>query len=182
MNAWIQVFSGANVEQRLEVVDVRVDAAVRDEPEQMDVLASLEGAAQGVVLEQLAGLDRLVHAHEVLEEDAARADRQVPDLGVPHLALRQADGRARRRELRVREVAPQPVEDGRVGELDRVARPGRRDSPAVEDDERYEGIRAAVSHIALKESTSSDAPPTRAPSTSGCASSAPALSGLTEPP
>ena len=60
--------------------------------------------------------------------------------------------------------------------------PGRRDSPAVEDDERYEGIRAAVSHIALKESTSSDAPPTRAPSTSGCASSAPALSGLTEPP
>ena len=96
VNAWIHVFSGANVEQRLEVVDVRMDAAVRDEPEQMDVLAALEGAAQDLVLEELAGLDRLVHAHEVLEEDPARADRQVPDLGVAHLTRRQADGLARR--------------------------------------------------------------------------------------
>ena len=85
-------------------------------------------------------------------------------------------------QLRVRIVTPQPVEDGRLGELDRVARAGRRDAPAVEDDECYEGIRAAVSHIALNDSTWSDAPPTRAPSPSGCASSAPALSGLTEPP
>ena len=106
----------------------------------------------------------------------------MSDLGVPHLAVGQADGRARGGELRVRELAPEPVEDGRLGELDRVARTRRRDPPAVEDDERYEGIRAAVSHIALKESTSSDAPPTSAPSTSGCASSTPALSGLTEPP
>ena len=78
---------------------MRVDAAVRDEPEQMDVLAALEGAAQRGVLEELAGLDRPVHAHEVLEEDAARADRQVADLGVAHLALRQADRLARRGEL-----------------------------------------------------------------------------------
>jgi len=149
---------------------------------QVDVLTSLEGAAQRVALEQLPGLDRPVHAHEILEEDAARADRQVPHLRVPHLARRQADGLARRGELRVRIFAPQPVEDGRLGELDRVARVGWRDPPAVEDDERYEGIRAAVSHIALNDSTSSDAPPTSAPSTSGCASSVPALSGLTEPP
>ena len=164
------------------MVDVRVHAAVRDEAEQVDVLAALERAAQDFVLEELAGLDRPVHADEVLEEDATRADRQMADLGVAHLAVRQADRRARGDELRVRMVAPQPVEDGRVGELDRVARARRRDSPAVEDDESYEGIRAAVSHIALKESTSRDAPPTRAPSTSGCASSAPALSGLTDPP
>ena len=76
------------------MVDVRMDAAVRDEPEQMDVLASFEGAAKSFVLEELAGLDRPVHPHEVLEEDAARADRQVPHLGVAHLALREADGRA----------------------------------------------------------------------------------------
>ena len=182
VNAWIQVFSGAKLEQRLEVVDVRVDAAVRDEPEQVDVLARARRRRERLVLEQLAGLDRPVHAHEILVEDPARADRQVPDLGVAHLPLRQADGLARGDELRVREVAPQPVEDRRVGELDRVAGAGRRDSPAVEDDERYEGIRAAVSHIAAKESTSSEAPPTSAPSTSGCASSSAALSGLTEPP
>ena len=148
----------------------------------MDVLATLEGTAERVVLEQLARLDGPVHPHEVLEQDAARADRQVPHLGVAHLALRQADGGARRGELGMRVVPPQPVEDGRLGELDRVTGARRRDSPAVEDDESYEGIRAAVSHIALNESTSSDAPPTRAPSTSGCARRAPALSGLTDPP
>ena len=106
----------------------------------------------------------------------------MADLGVAHLAGRQADGLAGRLELRVRKLAPQPVEDRRLGELDRVSGTGAARSPAVEDDEGYEGIRAAVSHIALKESTSSEAPPTSAPSTSGCASSAPALSGLTEPP
>jgi hypothetical protein len=67
----------------------------------------------------------------------------------------------------VRALLPQPVEDRRLGELDRVPRSGRRDAPAVEDDEGYEGIRAAVSHIAFKEPASSDAPPTSAPSTSG---------------
>ena len=69
-------------------------------------------------------LDRPVHAHEILVEDAARADRQMADLGVAHLAVRQADGLARGGELRVRIVAPQPVEDRRLGELDRVAGPG----------------------------------------------------------
>ncbi len=69
---------------------------------------------------------------------AARADRQVADLGVAHLAGGQADCLARGGERRVRELAPEPVEDRRVGELDRVARARRRDAPAVEDDERYE--------------------------------------------
>src|SRR5215475_9798192 len=156
--------------------------SVRDEPEQMDVLAPLERPSERVVLEEFAGLDRLVHAYEVLEEDAARADREVADLGVPHLALRQADRLPRGLELRVRIVLPQPVEDRGVRQLDGVARPGGSDPPPVEDDEGYEGIRAAVSHMALKDSTSRDAPPTSAPSTSGCASSAPALSGLTDPP
>ena len=59
---------------------------------------------------------------------------------------------------------------------------------AVEDDEdgrrhRQVGHRAgAASTIAVNWSTSSDAPPTRAPSQSGSASSSAALSGLTEPP
>ena len=35
---------GREAQQRLQVVDVRVDAAVGDEPEQMDVLTSLERA------------------------------------------------------------------------------------------------------------------------------------------
>ena len=63
----------------------------------------------------------------------------------------------------MRELAPQPVEHRRLGQLDGVARPGRRAAPAVEDDERYE--RDAVRHMAANESTSSEAPPTSAPST-----------------
>ena len=181
MKAWIQVFSGAKPRASArEVVDVRVDAAVRDEAEQVDVPATLEGAAQGRVLEERAVLDRAVHAHQVLVEDPARPDRQVADLGVPHLAGRQADRLAGGLQLRVRVLGPDPVEDRRVGQLDGVARAGRRTAPPVEDDERYEG-RAAL-QIAANEATSSEAPPTSAPSTSGCASSSAALSGLTEPP
>ena len=83
----------------------------------------------------------LVHAHQVLVEDAARPDRQVADLGVPHLAGRQADRLAGGLQLRVRVLGPEPVEDRRVGQLDGVAGAGRRAAPAVEDDERYEGTR-----------------------------------------
>jgi hypothetical protein len=168
-------------QQRLEVVDVRVHTSVRHQAEQVDALPALEGGAQGLVLEQRAVADRAVDPLQVLVEDAARADRQVPDLGVAHLSVRQADCLARGDELRVRIVAPQPVEDGRVRELDGVARPRRRDAPAVEDDERYEGV-WAVWHIAVKDSTSREAPPTSAPSTAGSASSSAAFSGFTEPP
>src|SRR5579864_631893 len=168
--------------QRLDVVDVRVDAAVRYEPEQVHVLPALERRAQRLVLEEAAVLDRTVHAHEILEEDAAGTDGEVADLRVAHLTRRQPDRLARRLQRRVRIGGPEPVEDGCARELDRVPRTRRRASPAVEDHEDYEWIRAPVSHIALNDSASRDAPPTRAPSMSGCESSASALSGFTEPP
>ena len=174
------------LEQRAQVVDVRVDAAVRHEPEQVHVSPALlrapERRDERLVLEEAAVGDRAVDALEVLVEHAARADRQMADLGVAHLPGGQPDGLARRGERRVRVLRPEPVEDRRVGELDRVPRAGRGDAPAVEDHERYERERAAASHIAANDSMSSDAPPTSAPSTSGCAISSSALSGLTEPP
>ena len=116
--------------ERLDVVDVRVDAAVRDEAEQVDVLAALERAEQRGVLEERAVLDRLVHADEILEEDAPGADRQVPDLGVAHLAVREADRGARRLELRVRVLAPEPVEDRRVRQARRRCRGRAAQSPS----------------------------------------------------
>ena len=80
-------------------------------------------------------------------------------------------------------AVPERVEDRRPGLRDGVARPRRSAAPAVQDDERYErDWWAAVSQIAVKESTSREAPPTSAPSTSGCARSSSAFSGLTEPP
>ena len=153
----------------------------------MDVAAALAGAPEGIdegrVLEELTGLDRPVDPHEVLEDHAARADRQVPDLGVPHLPRREPDVLARRAQGRVGVARPEIVEDGRVRQLDRVPGAGRRTAPPVEDDERYERVRrAAVSQIAVKESTSSEAPPTSAPSTSSWERSSSAFSGFTEPP
>src|SRR5690348_12441290 len=147
-----------------------MDAAVGDESEQVDVrpalLRPLKRPDQRGVLEQGSVRDRAVHPLEVLVEDAPRTDRQMADLRVAHLPGRQADGLAGRSERGVRVARPQRIEDGRLGELDRVPRPGRRAPPAVEDDERYERKRrVAVSQIAVNDSTSSDAPPTRAPST-----------------
>ena len=154
---------GREAEERLHVVDVRVDAAVRDETEEVNTIAPLEGAAERVILEEGAVLDRLVHTHQILVEDAPGPDRQMADLRVPHLPRGESNRLAGGLEGRVRVLAPEPVEDGRVGELHGIPRPGRRAAPAVEDDERYE----AASQIAAKDSTSREAPPTSAPSTSG---------------
>src|SRR5436189_3933792 len=162
------------------MVDVRVDAPVAHEAEQVDVPAALERGEERGVLEEGPVLDRLVHPHQVLVEPAAGADRQVTDLGVPHLAGREPRRLARGLDRRVRVAPPQVVEDGRVRQLDGVPRPRRRAAPAVEDDERYEGI--AARQMASKESISSDAPPTSAPSTASRPSSSAALSGFTEPP
>src|SRR5580765_7779620 len=165
---------GRELEQRAHVVEVRVDTAARDEAEQMRALAALEGCLQHGVLEEGAVLDRLVHAHEVLEEDAARPDREVADLRVAHLPGRQPDSLAGREQRRVRVLAPETVEVRRVGQLDSVPRAGRRAAPAVEDDERYERI--AARQIAVKDSRSSDAPPTSAPSIEDLESSSAAFS------
>jgi len=147
------------------------------------LLRTLERADESRVLEQRPVGDRPVHPLEVLVEDAARADRQMADLGVAHLTGRQSDRLTGGRERRVRVARPERVEDRRLRELDRIPRPRGRAAPAVEDDERYEReSRAAVSQIAVNDSTSSEAPPTRAPSTSGCASNSSAFSGFTEPP
>src|SRR5207253_8918928 len=127
-----------------------------------------------------AVLDRPVDAHQVLEEHATRADRQVADLRVAHLSRRQADGFPGGCYPRMRVLPPEPVEVRRVRELDGVPRTRRSATPAVEDDQRYE--RMAARQIAVRESTSREAPPTSAPSTAGCERSSAALSGLTEPP
>ena len=130
------------LEQRLQVVEVRVDAALRDEAEQVDGAAALprplERSQERWVLVEGAVADGGVHALQILEEDPAGADRQVTDLGVAHLSGRQADRLAGGRERRVRVFAPEPVEDGRARQLDGVAGTGWRAAPPVEDDERYE--------------------------------------------
>ena len=149
----------------------------------MDVGAPRAGAIEGGHerrdFEEGAAADGGVHPLQVLKEDPPEPI-VMTDLGIAHLTGRQADRLARGRQRRVRVLAPEPVEDRRPSQLDRVARPGRRAAPAVEDDERYEVD--AARQIAAKESGSSEAPPTRAPSIEDWERSSAAFSGLTEPP
>ena len=170
------------------MVDVRVHSAVRDEPEQMDVSPAFarapeRGDERRVLGERAIG-DREVHAGEVLKENSPRADREVTDLRISHLPGWQPHGLTRRGESRVREAFPEGVEHRRSRELDRIPRPGRCDTPPVENDEddRSHRAPAPARQISSNDWTSSEAPPTSAPSTSGKASRRPAFSGFTEPP
>src|SRR3954471_18242488 len=148
----------------------------------MDPSSALEGIAQYLVVEQRAVGDRLVDPHQILVEPSARADRQVTDLGVPHLPGRQPGGLARSLDRRVRVLGPEPVEHRRLRQVYGISRTGGRAAPSVQDDERYERTSADARQIAANDSTSSDAPPTSAPSTDGCPSRSAAFSGFTEPP
>src|SRR5262249_9389112 len=133
-------------EQRAQMLDVRVDPSRRDEPEQMDVDVTLARAAERgeehVVLEERAVRNRAIDSLEILQQDAARPEREVADLRVAHLTRRKADGRSRSLEGRVGITLPQRVEYRRVGEFDCVPRPGRRQPPPVEDDQ-YDELQAA---------------------------------------
>ena len=128
------------LEQRAQVIDVGVHAAVRDEAEQMDVCPRARAPARNAETSAALRANEpsaiaFVHAHEILVEDPAGADREVTDLGVAHLPGREPHGLAGRCERRMRVALAERVEDRRVGELDGVARPRRREPPAVEDDE-----------------------------------------------
>ena len=101
-------------------------------------LRPLESADEGGIDEDRAVADGQVHPHQILEQDAARADRQVADLRVAHLPRRQADRLPGGGEARVRVGRPEPVEHRCRRQFDGVAGAGRSDPPAVEDDERYE--------------------------------------------
>ena len=105
---------------------MRVNATVRDEAEEMDVPSPLARACERgyerLVLRERTVRDRVVHALEVLEKHAARADREVTDLRVAHLPGRKPDRLTRRSERRVRVPRPERVEDRRLRELDGVPR------------------------------------------------------------
>ncbi len=126
----------------------------------------------------------LVDARQVLLDDRARAEVEVPDLAVAHLALGQPDGPAAGGQLRVRIARPEVVEDGRLGERDALPGPsGATPQPSSTTRQprgrRYVTQRGAASTIAANAAGSSEAPPTSAPSTSGSASSSAAFSALT---
>ena len=131
------------LDQRLQVAVGRVHAAFRDEPDEVHARGVAQRLEQHLVLGQRPVLDRLVDAHEVLLDDRPRAEVEVADLRVAHLPLGQPYARAAGGQRGVVVLLPESVEHRRVGERDRVARPIRRQPPAVEDHQADGGDRAS---------------------------------------
>src|SRR3954454_22367545 len=110
----------------------------------MDPPSALEGIAQYLVVEQRAVGDRLVDTHQILVEPSARADRQVTDLGVPHLPGRQPGGLARSLDRRVRVLGPEPFEHRRLRQVYGIPRTGGRAGPTLPGEQRYARARAGA--------------------------------------
>ena len=126
---------------RLDVLPARVDTAVGDQAHQVQAPAGtgagrLAGALQHGVLEEAAVGNRFVDPGQVLRDDRTRTEVEVPNLGVPHLAVGEADVAPAGRQRGVRVAIPQAVENQRRSLADRVARAGWREAPTIEHDQR----------------------------------------------
>ena len=175
---------GGELDQRLEVAVGGMHAAVGHQPDEVHARGVAERRLQHLVLGERAVLDRGVDPRQVLGDDRAGPQVEMPDLGVAHLPLGEPDARPHRGQRGVGMLLPQLVEDRRLRQRDRVAGPGLSEPPAIQHhqaDGRDSHARAA-STIAANASGSSDAPPIRPPSTSGWARISAALSAFIEPP
>ena len=85
------------------------------------------------IAEEIAGFDHKVDAHDVHQQHAARADVEMADFAVAHLAVRQAHGGTGGLDQHVGVLAQEPV----VGRFSRggdgVAFYDRGKSPAIEN-------------------------------------------------
>ena len=90
-------------------------------------------AADFVVLQQRVVAAGVVDLHQILVDDPAAADIEVPHLAVAHLALRKAHILAAGGEVAVRISGSQGVDFRRAGGIDGIGGIGRAFSPAVED-------------------------------------------------
>jgi hypothetical protein len=128
-----------HVDERVQVSLMAVDAAVGHEADEVQRVQPARDAIhrgdERVADEEVGVADAFIDPREVLVNDAAGAHVQVADFGVAHLPGGQADGLARRDELRVRIAAHQLVVDRRPGHRDGVVLALGADAPAVEDDE-----------------------------------------------
>ena len=107
------------------------------------------GGKHGIALE-LAGLDRVVDAREVLVDHAARPDIQVTHFGVAHLAGGQPHMQLGGIDRRVRRRREQPGPVRHRGDADRVVRRGLAAAESVQDQQDRPGARAEMVALAAR--------------------------------
>src|SRR5215510_5456970 len=87
---------GAEVDERKQMLVDRMDTTAADEAHEMDgpVVpdSSVTRTRECLISEERTVADRVVDTNEVLHDDAAGAQIQMPDLAVSHLPLRETDG------------------------------------------------------------------------------------------
>jgi len=87
-----------------EMLLMAVDPAVRNKSDEVEPVAARlgEGFLEDRIGGEVAVADRFVNAGEVLVNDAARAQIEVSDLGIAHLAPGQPDVFTARTDVAVR--------------------------------------------------------------------------------
>ena len=184
---------GSHLDKSLDVVHVGVNAARAHKAHEVESLAvSLDivhSLDKNLVLGDGAVLDGIVDARKLLEHDATGTDVEVTHLGVTHLAVGKAHVLARSTERGVGVLLVQAIKEGRLGSGDGVLAISRSQAAAVHDNQEcrkmtlcHMSYSPALTTIEAKSAALSEAPPTRAPSTSGLATSSAMLPGLAEPP
>jgi len=136
-------------EHALEVVDVGVDVAVGEQPDEMQrgavVLDVGDQFLPGFALVESARSDGLGNERGALVEDAAAADGVVADFGVAHVVVGgHADGGSVGLERGVGAVGHEPVEIGLPGGADKIALFVLAEAHAVHDDEDDRALGAGI--------------------------------------
>src|SRR5919198_6302740 len=98
---------------------------------------ALDQAREGGGSFDLAAGDRDIDARQVLDHEATGADVEMPDLGIAHLALRQADLGARSPQEGVGTARPQTVESGSAGLSNGVVSGLLAPAPSVKYDQHH---------------------------------------------
>jgi hypothetical protein len=150
--------SRGQVEHREDVRLVAVHAAGREQAHDVKRPAGLArrgaGRAQLGVGEETAVLDRGVDPGQVLVDDPAGAQIHVPDLGIAHLPVRQADVAALGVDQRMRPLRPQPAPVRQLGQRQGVVGRVLAMPPTVQDHE-HDGLGAGGSgHVTFGAVTS----------------------------
>src|SRR5438105_1447349 len=113
----------------------RMDAAIREQSTEVDVLPFRERKVN------LLTIDRLADANDVLIDDPSRPNVQMPDLGVSHLSRGKPDRDSRCVERRPRRLAIEAIEARRVRLRDGVVLALFATAESVDDDENEERAR-----------------------------------------
>ncbi len=138
-----QALPARELEQRVEMLFGRVHALILQQPHEMQrravLLALLDHRQQRGMPEELAALDQLVDAHDLLLDDTARPHVEVADFRRALIAGAQADGAAGGTEDRVGIGGEDVGEDVGTGEGDGVTGVLVPDAPPVAHDQDDRG-------------------------------------------